>query len=539
MKKWYALGIIGSIFLGCNIDIGSGNTVSVTPPTLNGQAATTSLVPASWCKYIPSKYQHYFPACAPGGNPALVQPVVMPAYSTAANWNDYIKADGSTLCAGTETNYDQCLNGGELKKVVTGETSCDGLGMTDSLAVFDWSCSVQDGVAVFASTMKHTMGLGNIIVGTSFTPMSVTLTKGSSSISSTTTTWWSNAITTLPNNSTDGSAVSVLNSAGTIYVTSSDVLTSGYNIQADKISVVTLNGATIFHNGTAGCNAHLDGSVGNDTRTVIATGSRKYLWLEGNYDENDASSGGTWTIFLSSTVFSKLRLLNVHRGIPVYIYQSNAITADTLTVQDSTDMGIILDTTTNSAVLNVDSENNPIHYGLGMGNANNNYIYNFHANNNFGGIRVYSGSSGNVFDELLITNVVSGIYTPFAGTGNVYSNATVSNVTGSADAAFNIQNADSQILSNILIDTAPNGIMFQISHDTLVSEIKVSNCGVGFFTYDGTGTDISSEVFYDSNTSNCTIIWGNAGYDGSSCAAANDSTFTIVSSSSNVFGYQL
>lgn len=536
MKK--IIIVLLSLFSACTLKLGSDNVVTTKPTiTVNGSDVTT-LVPSQWCSHIPLKYQHYFPNCVADATISSV-PVLAPLYSIASNWNDYIKSDGSSLCVGTESNYDSCLNGGELRQVITGETSCTGLSLTDSLGSFDWTCTLSSGVAVFTSKMKTNKGLNNLISGTSWLAMSVTLTKGTSHLSSASSTQWSNSITTLPNNSTTGASVAVLNSAGTVYVTSTDVNTSGYNIQADKVSVVALNGATIFHNATLGQNAHVDGSVGNDARTVLATGSHKFLWIEGNYDMNGPDSGGSWTIFVSGTAFSKLKLVNSYRGYPIYLYQVNNSVVESTSTQNSVDFGMEMDTSNNNEVLNYVSVNNTIHYGLGVANSNNNYVYNLRSTDSAGGIRVYSGSHDNIFDEVYIENVYSGIYTPYAGTNNVYSNVTVDTVTNPVDAGFNIQNADGQILTNILIKNAPNGIMFQISHDTLVSEIHVQDCGVAFFTYDGTGTDISDEVWYDSNTSNCSIVWGNAGYASGSCNAANDSTFTIVSSSSNIFGYQL
>lgn len=537
MKSWLLVSLL--FFSSCTVNLG-GQTVAVSNAptvTINGDDPTT-LVPASWCEHIPSKYQHYFPACQPGGNPALAKPVVTPLYSTAANWNDYIKADGSSLCTGSETGYDACLNGGELRQALTGETNCTGLSMTDSAGAFSWICGISGGVAVFTSSMKTDHGLQSLISGTSFVTMSVTLSKGTSSISSDSSSWWANSIATLPNNSTDGSAVSVLNSAGTIYVTSSDIDTSGYNIQADKVSVVTLNGSTIFHNGTVGCNAHTDGSVGNDARTIIATGSHKFLWLEGNYDENDSAGGATWTVFLSSTLFSKMKLLHSMRGTPLYLYFSNNNVIESALIEYSAEYGVVLDTSNHNAVLNLVSDNNSA-YGIAISGASNNYVYNHRSSYEFGGVRMYIASDGNVLDELLMENDQAGLYMPGITGVNVVSNMTVRNVLHASDAGVNMQASDGQILMNIWIDTAPYGIMFNIAHNALLSNVRLTNCDMGLYTYSGDGTNISGEMWYDGNTANCTIIWGVAGYDGSSCAAANDSTFTVVTSSSNVFGYRL
>lgn len=525
------------LFSACTVKIGTDNKIEATPGGVNITVAGSDEPPAAlWCKYIPPQYKKYFSECSsssPTSN--LVKPIVTALYSSAQNWNDYIKSDGSAVCAGTETTYNACLNGGELRLAITLETNCSGLTLSDSEGVFNWTCSLVSGVAVFKSTMKTTKGLQDLISGTNFIPMYVTLTKGDKTVDSDTTTWWSNAISTLPNNSSTSAAVATLSTSGTIYVTSSDVQTSGYNITADKVSIVTLSGSIVLHNAKTGTNAHLDGSVGNDARTVLATGGHKYLWIEGNYDMNGPDTGGSWTIFLSNTILSKMKLVHAMRGYPIYLYQCNYNTLESVTVTDSIDFGMQVDTSNGNGIINFVSENNS-HYGMGVGNSNNNYVYNFKSNNSFGGLRLFSGSGGNIFDEMLFTNLSDGIYIPGTTTTNYISNVTISNITTNA---LSIQSSDNQYFSNILIDTTNYGISWAIAHNNIFSELKIKNCTYGLYSYDGAGTEIDGEVWYDSNTNNCAIIYGGSAGFNSSCVASGPSTFTVVTSSSNVFGYQL
>lgn len=75
---------------------------------------------------------------------------VAPAYpNNGGNWGKYVKNDGVTiyeaadLACTLDYGYNQCLHGGEMRKVTLGGfTSCDGLSLSDELGAFMWDCKV-------------------------------------------------------------------------------------------------------------------------------------------------------------------------------------------------------------------------------------------------------------------------------------------------------------------------------------------------------------------------------------------------------------
>jgi hypothetical protein len=148
---------------------------------------------------------------------------VVPLYSSAAKWNSYVRSsDGTTACDGSETGYvDQvCIHGGERRKVVTAETSCAGLAMSDSQGAFDWSCSVVGGFAQFTSTLKQESRLADLIQGgatPAWRSLTVTLTKGTQSAQSSSEVWWTNSIEVPATNSGASDAVVALSAAETVY----------------------------------------------------------------------------------------------------------------------------------------------------------------------------------------------------------------------------------------------------------------------------------------------------------------------------------
>lgn len=530
MKKYLIL--VGLALTSCTNNFQASNTINAT---VLAQLPNIPAVPTVWCSYIPEQYRHYIPDC---NVPVTVsKPVVSAEFTSHSNWNDFVKFNDTTsVCDGTETSAVGCLNGGTHKLVTTTETSCDSLSLVDSLGVFNWNCSVVEGHAAFTSDLKTDKGLQNLISGTSFIPMYVTLTKLGVSINSDTSTWWTNNITTLSNNSDPGNASITLSSAGTIYVTSSNIYTSGYNITADRVSVVTLNGSTIFRNARTSTDTTLEGTIGSGYYTVLSTGGHKFLWIEGNYDMNNTDTGGEFTVFLSATKLSTLKLVHSNHGFPIYLYQSHYNKLDNVLATNSSDFGITLDSSNGNFVVNSTANDNLTHYGIGVGNSGGNLVENFKVNNSFGGLRLWSTTSPNTFNNMLITNVESGIYVVDNTVENYISNVTVTNVSDNSGLFFD--RSDSQHASNILIDTCHYGLTLSVAHTNFVSEMKVVNCDTGIYEYDGYGLDLSNEIWLDNET-NCNNSYGdNPGFT-IGCAAAGSSTHSLVTSSSNVFGYQL
>ena len=229
---------------------------------------------------------------------ASIPLTVSPLYPNhGANWNDYVKNDGSdvygatdTDCAGTETGSLACLHGGEKKKVVvTGVSSCSGLTLTDALDVFAWICIVKSGVATFfSSDFKSGKGLKNLLDPGNWKSNSVTL-SGTAIGSSSSAVWWSNPVAPLPVNSgagdavinldgaiDSGSAVDQIYAAGTIFILATSRTSQGYNLNLDKLALVTLPGVTLSYYGSASHNCNAWDDVGGGEVDGIRMRSASY-----------------------------------------------------------------------------------------------------------------------------------------------------------------------------------------------------------------------------------------------------------------------
>jgi len=238
--------------------------------------------------------------------------VVLPQYSHAAKWNSYIRAsDGTTACDGSESGYvdEVCIHGGERRKVVTIETSCTGLSMTDSANAFDWSCSVDGGFAQFTSTLKSESRLADLIQGgviPAWRALSVTLTKGSQNGHSAASVWWSNPVTVPPLNSNSTDPVSVLSAVDSIYYVPTSRTTTGYQLSGAGSSLVLADGATLkWVDGNA------VSTVGNKRLVYVQTwGPTPFHWIEGEYDCGDsgtASDRAEFGVVFEAAKFSQIR----------------------------------------------------------------------------------------------------------------------------------------------------------------------------------------------------------------------------------------
>jgi hypothetical protein len=271
-------------------------------------------------------------------------------FSNAQHWNDYARrcaagnnscasgmpAENATACAGTETGgANACIHGGDRRKVATVETACTGITASDSLGAFDWSCELVGGVATFYSQLKPSKGLADLVTHGSPTGSwktnFVTLTKSAENITTSTTAWWNttnNPVHELPDNSsacpnpgadtawTCSANTVILGAAGTVYTASSSRATLGYNVNADKVSVVTVGSSTVLSGGTMADNCITDtggnwanameyGTTNADA-CLVAIGNQKFAWVEGMYQ---GSASTNYIVGLQSATYSQFRRL--------------------------------------------------------------------------------------------------------------------------------------------------------------------------------------------------------------------------------------
>lgn len=349
-------------------------------------------------------------------------------FASTGSWNEYLRPDG-TACTGTETgSYSSCLHSGELRKVtVRNFSSCANLSMGDIQDAFIWKCAVESGVAVFRSRgFKKERGLRDLIAGLTWKLNRVVLKENGASVAqSAIESWWTNPIVPLPGD--PNAQVIVLDSIdddaggpdrsyqpGTVFVTNADALANGYNINMDRVALVTLGKSVIKYAGDGRANCARDtGEIANpDNSAVICSGNQKFLWIEAQVDGQSAVASVDLGIKLDRVTQSRVyhskisKVLGLTdasgfqaetcRALHVSELQIDTINGDALSMWDTTDSWL-----SDVALLNAGER------GLRLNDSHRNTITNItNANNHWSPL--FENSSD---------NVVAGILNASNGTG--------------------------------------------------------------------------------------------------------------------------
>jgi hypothetical protein len=380
---------------------------------------------------------------------------VVAAYTNGSNWNDYVKNDGgtrysatNTVCAGTEgPTYNGCIHGGEMRKVViNGVSSCAGLSMTDTLGAFDWVCLPVLGTATFFSSLKPNRGLKDLINGGSGTVWQtnkVTL-SGTYSATSSMLTWLSNSILLLPDNS--ATAAVPLSGPGNIYTIIANRLSHGYNLNSDKISLVTLNGSKLSYAGsaTSNCNYTTGEMATPADICLLSTGAQKHLWIEGEFEGFTTGTSATITLNFVNTNFSRIHQYKSYLGTTDLFYarsaQKNLFTDVTVTNGAA---GLEMESCSNNMINGLRASNHNT-FGLALNGSYGNQFNDVSAaNNTQRGLVIFDvagASNFNTFDGVFsYNNATAGVEL----NGSLVQNNTFSRVisTNNGDAGINLLNS--------------------------------------------------------------------------------------------------
>jgi hypothetical protein len=410
-------------------------------------------------------------ACSASSATYQYSPInVEPVYPTNANWNDYVKYNDTlagvwfqtdAACDGSETGYYGeslgCVHGGELRKVrVNGYTSCSNLTLIDSNNSFDWEC-VSNSMTGFTATffskkLKPNSGLRDLISSSgNWNTLSVTLKFGGSPIAtSSSTQWWSNPIIDLVSNSsynnTSTASVIDLNLPGTIYFSNSASLkTYGYQIAADKISVVTFGPGLLKKYGpdnNFNCNDTNGGRIGGQTHAILCGGSRKFVWIEasmtGLADETYSAYTGILAKNWKFSRFNNMLLKQFNTNNMFYVFD--------------------LISSHNNMISGVDIFDGPS--GVDLYFSQKNIFRNLKiAGMNYNAascrsLNIASGSDHNKFFDLRVTGHLSPYGTSKAinivGSNNVFSRANISAIAGRGDGIYFGSGASGNILSQVV-----------------------------------------------------------------------------------------
>lgn len=260
----------------------------------------------------------------PPGPPALYP-------KNGANWNDYVKNDGTGLIDASDTACDPatagtgpdlCLHAGELREFdMSALSSCSGVTVTDALGAFNWTCDDSTGTVRAISTgLKPGKYLSDLIDWTAAPPTwkdnSVTATDGTNTDQSSSGVWWGNPVIA-------DSTSSSLSTPSGIYVFTKDMGT-GFTIDADHIGVVIKPGVSLT-----------SGTSGND---VLFSQDHPFLWLEGTMSGAISSA----TLNVDKAHFSVGRNLTVTGSsrTGIAISQSDNSKWTNLVATDNTGSGI-------------------------------------------------------------------------------------------------------------------------------------------------------------------------------------------------------
>ncbi len=219
---------------------------------------------------------------------------VVPIYPLNADWNDYVRHDEptrdalhqtDTACLGNEAGGPaNCVHGGDKRKaILPGVTSCAGVAASDALGAFTWVCDDGGGVVeVLAAGLAPFKGLRDLLDASGFLPNRLRVTRAGQVIGeSALTVWgWTNPILPLPPNPT-GAAVS-LDQEAAIYVTTGIRETAGYNLNADRVALVTLGDGELAYSGASAnnCNATTGETDSPNRSCLTAAGNQRFVWLE-------------------------------------------------------------------------------------------------------------------------------------------------------------------------------------------------------------------------------------------------------------------
>ena len=259
---------------------------------------------------------------------------VDPMFANHPNWNDYVKWSDKTkeVFEQTDVSCDpssdvgflSCLHAGERKIfTIPWLKSCESLVVSDQLSAFRWKCIVSnDEVVIYSLGLQLHLGLSDLIEydggGGSYVfkdnKLRVFL-DDDLYVESSLSKWWNNSIQEAPNSSLAVQTISDdASDIGRIFLIDGDHTGYGYEILDDKTALITFGASSVYKSvHTSICNS-TDGTQTSPDKSCMAFGSGKnFLWLEGFYDNEGATS--TILFAFHNTSFSTLRKIkNINIG---------------------------------------------------------------------------------------------------------------------------------------------------------------------------------------------------------------------------------
>lgn len=489
-----------------------GTSTSATPGSVTFSTVGTYTVRLTVTDYAAATAQATLTVTTQSAAPAFSR------YSNGAKWNDYVKNDGTGAADATGTacnaatdapGYGACLHGGEIRAIpITGQSSCTGLTIADSLGAFNWICDgTVNPVRAVSTGLKDGKYLSDLLDFTTpgWKSNSITVQDATPStvFTSTPAAWWTNPVVAANTGIATGTSV-----AGTVYVVNQDV-TADYTIDSSKTALVVQPGKTV----TA--------SNPNYATVFVSTNSSTNLdfdWIEGAFKAKAAGYNAVDAELIRFTVLRKVNGIGPSAaGVTTYCHKSKFvdITASqaniglalsarecsitNVTVDQSNNGISVADNTIASSsgggntLANVTVTNGPVSSGSPYAlqiTSNGNNVTGLSVQENYGTALKITGSSNTVTNisatdtgALVMTN---GIVIGTSTSGNVIDDVTISGVSGSGPTGRGIDvSGTSHRLNNLRVSRAPaEGVIVSGSLHT-VSNVGIENAGVGLRVNDG------------------------------------------------------
>ena len=463
---------------------------------------------------------------------------VEPLYSSSgSNWNDYVKNDGAdiyqstgTACAGNESTYSSCIHGGEKRKVViTGQSSCSGLSLTDDLGAFDWICDSSSGTATFYSSgLKANKGLKDLLNSGAWKSNRVVL-SGGPALASPSAVWWGNPVVEAPANPDNNDLVITLDtidddaggndeaySAGTIFTISTSTTSAGYNLNIDKASLVTLSGASLTYadGATDNCLSTTGESSSADSICLVSAGNQKYLWIEGVFSGGTGTNRSEYGVLFYGVSHSRLHRIEVslHKWGITLEANSNKNTLSYIWAHqnywpDFLGAGVRVGDATGV----VGNQKNRLHHlvlasgdsGLALGpKSDQNVISDVTVFNVTSGIYIVQSSSNTITRTIMSSTQINGLFTSGAmDTENIYSF-----ITTSLGESVYFDQASRNTVHHLLAANNNNGLGFEASSDNTASQIAIAHSSnSGIYLNDSSNNNFAGNVVTGNNALNCYV----------------------------------
>lgn len=433
---------------------------------------------------------------------------VIPYYSSAQNWNDYVSVDANKLN----------IHGGESRAlVITGLSSCENISASDKLDSFNWACeevSTNDStkIRVYSTGLKENKGLSNLInfdTAPSWKENSITVSNLSGTIRTTdSSVWWNNPVLKTPD-------VKTLATQGAIYA---HIDKNGTTPDLKQDFQITKSNIALVINPNMELTTELNGiSVTGSTNNTI-----NYVWIEGKINAASSVHG----IALQNAPYARLNKVIIKNSEQegISLLKSYWTKLTNVTVTNSTVSGLVIN----------DSE----YLGFGVEIINSTFSFNGES-----GILANSSKT-----RLLKVNASSNgqsgliITTPY----NIVSNTNLSN---NIENGLIIRGTQNNLLSGLTVaNNHGNGILLEKDSSgnynprtNLISSSTIANNKLSAIQFNSIEQSIAeSNMFVNivdaynlaSNCTHCDNMTTATLADG-----LIDSIFATVSTDSNVPSY--